>query len=415
MKKYELLFNKLNNGNLKEAIQVLKTLIKSGDIASSNLANSIISQYSILEKNKILRLISSKEIYKEESILINKIIELVSVKPSKNQENKDLALIMKGGGIKGLAYVGALEELLKFYKFNWFVGTSAGAITALLLAADYSNSELSEILKTKNFSEFKDASLLKIIPNLILNRGFYPGDKFRIWIEQLLAKKLSSSTAVLLKDLKYRCTVYATRRGKSALVFDSVLGTTKETEAGYAARCSMSIPIFFTPQKHEGLDVFDGGSQNNYPVEQFKKLDPNIDFIGLYLGSKIFEGNKRKNMLMEYITIWQESSDIEALRQYADETIIIDPSPISTLQFSLTPNEKEFLLENGRISAVEFLVKKKIIILNKKQKENYIERLNKIDRKRKNLRKERVDKKIKLIIWILLILSLLIRINQLFS
>ena len=46
-----------------------------------------------------------------------------------------LALIMKGGGIKGLAYVGALDLLRDQYDFEWFVGTSAGAITAILLAS----------------------------------------------------------------------------------------------------------------------------------------------------------------------------------------------------------------------------------------------------------------------------------------
>jgi predicted acylesterase/phospholipase RssA len=54
------------------------------------------------------------------------------------EESKEFALIMKGGGAKGLAYVGALQVLEQYgYKFTWFVGTSAGAITAVLLAAGY--------------------------------------------------------------------------------------------------------------------------------------------------------------------------------------------------------------------------------------------------------------------------------------
>ncbi|HQX48539.1 MAG TPA: patatin-like phospholipase family protein, partial [Planctomycetaceae bacterium] len=57
------------------------------------------------------------------------------------------ALVMKGGGIKGLAYVGALEILARKYEFNWFVGTSAGAITAILLGAGYTAGELTEILE----------------------------------------------------------------------------------------------------------------------------------------------------------------------------------------------------------------------------------------------------------------------------
>ena len=47
------------------------------------------------------------------------------------------ALIMKGGGIKGLAYVGAIEHLSQHHTFNWYVGTSAGAVAAVLLGAGY--------------------------------------------------------------------------------------------------------------------------------------------------------------------------------------------------------------------------------------------------------------------------------------
>ena len=50
-------------------------------------------------------------------------------------------LVFKGGGIKGLAYLGAVHELSKhapLSQFDQFVGTSAGAITAMLLSFRYS-------------------------------------------------------------------------------------------------------------------------------------------------------------------------------------------------------------------------------------------------------------------------------------
>jgi NTE family protein len=53
---------------------------------------------------------------------------------------------MTGGGVKGLVYVGAFEVLQEHYSFNRYVGTLAGSITALLLAAGYTTEELRQIL-----------------------------------------------------------------------------------------------------------------------------------------------------------------------------------------------------------------------------------------------------------------------------
>lgn len=273
----------------------------------------------------------------------------------------DLALVMKGGGIKGLAYVGAIEELSKYYSFNRYVGTSAGAISAILLAAGFSTEELQEELSQKDFSDFKDASIIKGIWNFFFKKGIYEAHTFTTWLDILLAKKLNTPYCVRLADLPNRVTVYASRRGKKAIIFDSKSPETKNKRAAFVARCSMSIPFIFTPEKSEGLRVFDGGVQHNYPIDILMSNEPNLEFIGLYLGSKIFEGDSRKGILNELLSIWTEANDEENLRRYNDKTIIIDPRPISTLQLNLTKKEKKFLLDSGRIAAKQFLVKKGIL------------------------------------------------------
>lgn len=73
------------------------------------------------------------------------------------EEELPFALIMKGGGIKGLAYAGALEVLWERYRFNWFVGTSAGAVAAVLLGAGYTPREVEGILRDKDFTDFFDS------------------------------------------------------------------------------------------------------------------------------------------------------------------------------------------------------------------------------------------------------------------
>lgn len=278
-------------------------------------------------------------------------------------ENKDLrALVMKGGGVKGLAYLGALKELEKYYHFNWFIGTSAGAIAAILLGAGYSLEELISLLYEKNYRDFLDAKWYEYPTNFIFHRGFFQAHTFTNWIDTLLAQKLDLPVRPTLGDLPNRVTIYASRRGKDALIFDSFDDKYKDTDAAYAVRCSMSIPFIFVPQREAGLRVLDGGMQNNYPVEILLRDNPNLEFLGLYLGSEHYEGQNKEGWLInDILSIWTESSDVKALRTYKDKTVIIDTRPISLIDFGLSQKEKDFLLNTGRVAALKFLFKQGLI------------------------------------------------------
>jgi predicted acylesterase/phospholipase RssA len=68
-------------------------------------------------------------------------------------------LALEGGGGKGFAYVGALEaleELNVMSHIDGISGTSAGAITALLLSTRMTSKELREELKNRDFNTFFD-------------------------------------------------------------------------------------------------------------------------------------------------------------------------------------------------------------------------------------------------------------------
>lgn len=290
------------------------------------------------------------------------------------------ALIMKGGGIKGVAYVGALEELEKHYIFNWYAGTSAGAITAILLGAGYTVEELKDILGTKNFKDFKDAHILKALFNLFTRSGLYEAHTFNVWLEELLAIKLDSAFSVEMRDLTSRTTVFASRKDKSVQVFDSHKLDSQQSIASFAARCSMSIPYIFTPQKIDGRNVLDGGMKNNFPVDLILK-DEGSSFIGLYLGNKTYK-HEKNSVFWDSLKIWTESNDPQILRKYKDKIIIIDPSPISTLKFKLNDLEREFLLESGRLSALDFLDKNKHL---DKNHHNYTNRTINLEATRKRL------------------------------
>lgn len=73
-------------------------------------------------------------------------------------------LIFKGGGVKGLAYVGAikvLEEKGLISGVKRVSGTSAGAITSTLLAMQYDSDEIQHLLSSKNMKDFLDHPFTK--------------------------------------------------------------------------------------------------------------------------------------------------------------------------------------------------------------------------------------------------------------
>ena len=82
-------------------------------------------------------------------------------------------LVFEGGGVKGIAYGGALmrlDEMGLLYSVDRVAGTSAGAITACLMSLGYSSKEISKIVAETDFSKFEDNTFLFIIQTIINQR-----------------------------------------------------------------------------------------------------------------------------------------------------------------------------------------------------------------------------------------------------
>ena len=74
-------------------------------------------------------------------------------------------LVFEGGGVKGIAYGGALEkidELNILSGITRVAGTSAGAIAASLLALGYDSRSFSKIISETKFNKFQDNTFLFI-------------------------------------------------------------------------------------------------------------------------------------------------------------------------------------------------------------------------------------------------------------
>lgn len=190
-------------------------------------------------------------------------------------------LVFEGGGVKGIAYVGALQVLNEkgiLDNIERVGGTSAGAITALLVGLNYDLEEIQNIFSKLDFQNFLDDSwgISRDVQRLIYQYGWYKGDFFHNWVSGLIAAKTGNAAATFKDAFALRQTnkcqdMYFTGTNLST-GFSEVFSYEKTPDMSIveAVRISMSVPLFFTAvhDKRDHLYV-DGGLLDNYPIRLF--------------------------------------------------------------------------------------------------------------------------------------------------
>lgn len=197
-------------------------------------------------------------------------------------------LVFEGGGVKGIAYVGALEVLDKEGILNGIervAGTSAGAMVAVLVGLGYSADDLKEILWNLNFKNFMDSSwgIVRNTKRFLEDYGWYKGDFFRNLMASYIEKKTGNGEATF-NDIKKMKEAGKPFRDIYLMGADLTTGLSKtfsakhspNTKVADATRISMSIPLFFAAVKGVGNDnhiYVDGGLLDNYAIKTFDQLN----------------------------------------------------------------------------------------------------------------------------------------------
>lgn len=284
-------------------------------------------------------------------------------------------LILKGGGAKGLAFVGAVEALQQYgARFDTFVGTSAGAITAAFLAADMSPRAL-EAVAGHDFSELLDskASLLGRVMAAVFRGWIHSGDALREWLRSEMLNHVrrtqrqpNRTDPVRLGELKHRLIAIASSRTSGKHIFDSrpqtaaaAFGALDVAEVVYA---SAAIPWFFKPAQLPDTH-YDGGVLANLPIDEFRALAPGQPFVALHLNDRstglalprFFRRLGTASVIEDLLNIELQQNEPELLAKYSERVIHIDVFPVRTLDFSLTPDDRELLLLAGRLAVLRHL------------------------------------------------------------
>lgn len=296
-------------------------------------------------------------------------------------------LVFEGAGIRGIAYAGAIAEMESKQLMDGIEkvgGTSAGAITALVVALGYSGKEIESIVGSTNFKKFNDGSGMFVggIHRTSKFFGWYRGRKFEEWIEKLIDDKTGNddiSFAQLhergFKDLY----VTGTCLNKQSLIVFSRFNY-PNMKVKDAVRISMSIPLYFEavfidkegnvihkpkrPHQKEGLDVMvDGGLTGNFPIRIFDSTGfINPSTIGFRIDSdeQVESDRNGRELVTMPVTKFSQymaafyTMIMENLNRYPlrpedwQRSVSIADGKISARIRKLSEQEINMLIENGR-------------------------------------------------------------------
>lgn len=300
-------------------------------------------------------------------------------------------LVFEGGGTRGFAYCGAIEELDKLgilSKITRFAGTSIGALFASLLVLGYTSDEINNLPSIFDFSYFTTRCSPVSMYKLWNYYGVNNTQQLMRQLSQIIKQKFSENiTLQELYDLTNKelviCTCCLNRE------IPVYLHHTKfpEVKLVDAITASMSVPMFFQANQYDFLGTLDyytdGGIVDNYPIWIFNDSDilhnetqsildkttVNPRTLGVKLlyndetnTSEVFAGRKEINSLFDYSNQIISSMMMQIEKsvisdKYIEHTISIQCGNIYFLDIHLTKQQILYLIDAGKQAVTNFFVK----------------------------------------------------------
>ena len=175
-----------------------------------------------------------------------------------NVMKQKVSLVLSGGGARGIAHIGVIEELEK-QGFDIF--SVSGASMGALVGGVYALGKMEEY-KQWLFTLDK-MKIFRLVDFTLSSQGLVKGDK-------ILNRMKEFTSDANIEDLKiYYAAVASDIMNKKEVVFTN--GSIYD-----AIRASIAFPTVFTPVKTEKGLLVDGGVINNMPISHAKRISNDI-------------------------------------------------------------------------------------------------------------------------------------------
>lgn len=259
--------------------------------------------------------------------------------------------IFSGGGTRLTAHIGILAALEELHiEFDHMVGISGGSIVTALYCSGVPLEEIFKLALDTDFKRFRGYSLFR----LLKEGGLSSGDDFERWIDKQLEGK---TFAQLPRDLSIVATDV---NGGGPVIFNKQHSPT--LKVSQAVRYSMSIPLIFSFKPYKNHLLVDGAILSEDALFR--------DWTGI--GSKnvcfrlksqqITEVNRRQVFfhLPEYLYMLIRTFMTALSREYVHaehwhNTIVVDTQNMSSVEFTLSKEQKLDLYNMGKQTALQYL------------------------------------------------------------
>jgi len=309
-------------------------------------------------------------------------------------------LVLEGGGVKGVGLIGAVVRLLEEgYTFHRVAGTSAGSIAAALLAAGVDARGLADVMERLDYSRVPDVArpgipIASEAVSMLTTGGAHSGDYVHAWIaDELERLDVRTFGDLRLEDAGADENLAASRRYKLVVMTTDIThGRLLRLPWDYAhfdldpdqqlvadaVRASISIPLFFEPQKlrnermGEESTLVDGGVLSNFPIEIFDRTDgedPRWPTFGIKIMPALpgADGQLFPPLAMPMLRPVRQLEQVLATaivghdQSYTERPgvrrrmIAVDTSAIGIIEFHADRAKRDHVAQQGREAAEKFL------------------------------------------------------------
>lgn len=279
-------------------------------------------------------------------------------------ERKKVAVVLGGGGAKGVAHIGVLKVIEEVgIPIDYVVGTSMGAIVGGLYSIGYTPAEIDSIVKEQDWAMLLSDRIERssqsfpekeLSERYILSLPFGREKKDRVIKGVIKGQNLQNLFSNLTIGYHDAVDFSSFRRSFACVAVDVVKGEEYVFTQGslpVAMRASMAIPAVFAPVRLDSMVLIDGGLNNNYPADVARRMGAEV-IIGVDLGTsdlKVLKGLNTPGDVIGQIIALHGVEKYENNKEITDVLLRPNLSPYNAASF--TPSALDTMTRRGEKEA----------------------------------------------------------------